>query len=85
MAGTIFGFLLWLISLIPRPVMRVGLIFLLGFSCGQVTAYRMGWEAAKVVMARKAQAVGRGRPATKELQTAKERVHASNASFALER
>ncbi len=33
--------MLGLLSLLPRPLVWGGLIFILGFSCGQVTAYRV--------------------------------------------
>ena len=32
--------LAWAFSWIPKRLVAVGLIFLLGFACGQVTAYR---------------------------------------------
>lgn len=33
--------MLALLSLLPRPLVTGGLVFILGFACGQVTAYRV--------------------------------------------
>ena len=47
--------LAWAFSWIPKRLVAVGLIFLLGFACGQVTAYRALVHADRPAATAKAQ------------------------------
>ena len=58
--------LAWAFSWIPKRLVAVGLIFLLGFACGQVTAYRALVHADRPAATAKAQRHSRQRSAARK-------------------